>query len=122
MKPFDLEEYLKNPNRKIVTRVGNPVRILAIDLEDKDFPIAAAIDNRYPLSYTSRGTRNYELRYDDENDLFFDSEKHEGWANLYRCALDIIYAGCVYTSEKEAKEHIDNPQRYVATVKIEWEE
>ena len=54
MKQFNLEEYTKNPNRKVVTRAGDPVRILAIDLEDKDFPIAAAIDNRYPLSYTSR--------------------------------------------------------------------
>ena len=77
MKPFSLEEYLKNPNRKIVTRKGYPVRILAIDLEDEDFPIAAAIDNRYPMSYTSRGTVNYELRHEDDRDLFFATEKHE---------------------------------------------
>ena len=123
MKPFDLEEYLKNPNRKIVTRVGNPVRILAIDLEDKDFPIAAAIDNRYPLSYTSRGTRNYELRHDDENDLFFDSEKHEGWINLYKNEDGISWISPNYfTSKKEAEREGKTYTCSVTTIKIEWEE
>ena len=28
MRPFSLDEYLKNPNRKIVTGKGNPVRII----------------------------------------------------------------------------------------------
>lgn len=121
MKPFSLEEYLNNPNRKIVTRVGNPVRILAIDLEDKDFPIAAAIDNRYPLSYTSRGTRNYELRHDDENDLFFDSEKCEGWVNVYmNCNERSLGALC--SSKEDALEVAKDNDDYVATVKIEWEE
>ena len=120
MKPFNLEEYLKNPNRKIVTRVGNPVRILAIDLEDKDFPIAAAIDNRYPLSYTSRGTRNYELRHDDKNDLFFDSEKHEGWANIYKQDAKYRVIGYVYETKEEAERNKDID--YITTIKIEWEE
>lgn len=28
MRQFNLEEYLKNPNQKIVTRTGIPVRII----------------------------------------------------------------------------------------------
>ena len=120
MKQFNLEEYLKNPNRKIVTRVGNPVRILAIDLEDKDFPIAAAIDNRYPLSYTLRGTINYELRHEDDRDLFFAPEKHEGWVNVYKAGNTPHSDTCIWPTEEEAKKWENDD--YVATVKIEWEE
>ena len=122
MKQFNLEEYTKNPNRKVVTRAGDPVRILAIDLEDKDFPIAAAIDNRYPLSYTSRGTRNYELRHDDVNDLFFASEKHEGWVNVYND--DIVgydfAVGQIFNSREQAEKSVGDD--CIATVKIEWED
>ena len=120
MKQFSLEEYTKNPNRKVVTRAGDPVRILAIDLEDKDFPIAAAIDNRYPLSYTSRGTRNYELRHDDVNDLFFAPEKHEGWINVYEEGTNRYLDGCICVTKEEAKKI--RGYGYITTIKIEWEE
>lgn len=127
MKQFSLEEYLKNPSRKVVTRDGrNVTRFLCTDLKN-EFPIAAAVESckgAYPeelLTYRNNGTFYNEVTI-DRRDLFFAPEKHEGWVNVYRGALDVIYAGCVYTSEKEAKECIDDPQRYVATIKIEWEE
>ena len=123
MKPFNLEEYLANPSKKVVTRKGLSVRILATDLEDSDFPIAAAIDNRYPMSYTSRGTRNYELRHEDDNDLFFATEKHEGWINLYRNEDGISWISPNYfTSKKEAEEEGKAHTCSVTTIKIEWEE
>lgn len=124
MKPFNLEEYIKNPNRKVVTRAGDPVRILATDLEDKDFPIAAAIDNRYPLSYTSRGTRNYELRHDDENDLFFAAKKHEGWINIFKTPDGPSYVGSIriFSSKEEAEETDRGFRHYLTSIKIEWEE
>ena len=121
MKQFNLEEYLANPNRKIVTRVGDTVRILATDLEDEDFPIAAAIDNKYPMSYTSRGTRNYELRHEDDNDLFFATNKHEGWVNVYMNCNERSL-GALHSSKKDALEVAKVNDNYVATVKIEWEE
>ena len=31
MKQFSLEEYLKNPKRKVITRGGRPVRIICTD-------------------------------------------------------------------------------------------
>lgn len=124
MKQFNLEEYTKNPNRKVVTRAGDPVRILAIDLEDKDFPIAAAINNRYPLSYTSRGTRNYELRHDDVNDLFFASEKHEGWVFIFKAYDGNTYLGNsgIFRTKEEAEECGKNWSGYISSTKIEWEE
>ena len=42
MKQFSLEEYLKNPDRKVVTRNGLPVRIICTDRKDK-WPIVALV-------------------------------------------------------------------------------
>ena len=121
---FSLDEYLKNPNRKIVTRKGYSVRILAIDLEDEDFPIAAAIDNRYPMSYTSRGTVNYELRHEDDRDLFFATEKHEGWVNVFKGANGNTCVGDsrIFKSEEDAEKEGKTWKTYIGTTKIEWEE
>ena len=35
MKPFNLEEYLKNPSLKIVTREGKDARIICTDAKGK---------------------------------------------------------------------------------------
>lgn len=124
MKQFSLEEYLKNPSRKVVTRNGSKVRIICTDKKG-DCPIVALITTldgvvEETVTYEKNGQffggNSYKF------DLFFAPEKKEGWINLYRGALDVTYAGCMYTSEKEAKERIDDTQRYVTTVKIEWEE
>ena len=118
MKQFNLEEYLKNPSMKVVTRDGRNVRILCTDAKG-NCPVVVLVDYEdYEVAFNV--TKNGKL--DDVSDLFFAPEKHEGWVNLYRGALGVTYAGCVYTSEKEAKERIDDTQRYVTTVKIEWEE
>ena len=121
MKPFNLEEYLANPSKKVVTRKGLSVRILATDLEDSDFPIAAAIGNKYPLAYTSRGTRNYELRHEDDNDLFFATNKHEGWVNVYKSGISRSLGAGIWQTKEEAKKW-EGAADYVTTVKIEWEE
>ena len=124
MKQFSLEEYLKSPSKKVVTRDGRNARIISTDAMGQ-YLIIALVEacnhaSETVYSYTKDGHFN---QFEEHSyDLFFAQEKHEGWVNLYRGALDITYAGCVYTSEKEARERIDDPQRYVATVKIEWEE
>ena len=41
MKEFSLEEYLKNPNRKIVTRDWRNVRIICTDRQGEGRPILA---------------------------------------------------------------------------------
>ena len=123
MAKFNLDEYLKNPNRKVETRKGYPVRILAVDLEDEDFPIAAAIDNRYPMSYTSRGTVNYELRHEDDRDLFFVTEKHEGWVNVFAYADGTRYIETrIFESKEDAERNGREWDGYKTTIKAEWEE
>ena len=44
MKQFSLEEYLKNPSRKVVTRDGRQVRIICTDCKD-EFKIVALVYN-----------------------------------------------------------------------------
>ena len=125
MKQFILEEYLANPSKKVVTRDGRSVRIICTDRVDNDYTVLALVmtDNQEDMySYTANG-QNLRNRINDI-DLFFAPEKHEGWLNLFKDTLGIIYGGCVYTSKDEAKEeeHPTDRESHVATIKIEWEE
>ena len=123
MKPFNLEEYLKNPSKKVVTRSGKDVRILCTDAKG-DYPIIALIDELtdnciYHSVYTKEGhVKPYDIptRYD----LFFVPEKHEGWINIYENTLGQYEGRIVYDSEEDAKKH--RTSNCLATVKIEWEE
>ena len=122
MKQFSLEEYLKNPSKKVVTRDGKSVRIRCTDRKDADFPIVALIDSEGKeeiLSYTKNGYFYYDGRK-DVNDLFFAPEKHEGWANIYGKFL----AGSIFSTKEETEEYVKRvgAKDFVATAKIEWEE
>ena len=125
MKQFNLEEYLKNPERKVVTRDGRKVtRFLCTDARGQ-YPIVALVealddDKESAFSYTKDG--HFYPGEEHDYNLFFAPEKHEGWVNLYRDIRNITYVGGTYTSEKEAKENIYFPSRYITTIKIEWEE
>ena len=59
MKEFSLEEYIKNPNRKIVTRDGKEARIVCTDKKGR-YPIIALSqvlddDDEEIHSYTKSG-------------------------------------------------------------------
>ena len=126
MKPFNLEEYLKNPERKIVTRDGRAVkRILCTDVKGK-YPIVVVIENRdgnteRAISLTKDGKVFDGSSHN--NDIFFAPEKHEGWVNIYK--VNNFYHTedeLVYNSKKEAELQGKNYMSYIATIKIEWEE
>ena len=124
MKPFSLEEYLKNPNRKVVTGDGRNVRIICTDSKIRHYPIIALVEepSRFEnlFSYTEGGQMiSYEPS--EKYDLFFVPEKHEGWINVYHdLEHNEIYCGRIYASEEEAK--CADYAYTVATIKIEWEE
>lgn len=46
MKPFNLEEYLDNPSRKIVTREGKPARIICTDAKFEKYQVLALITKK----------------------------------------------------------------------------
>ena len=123
MKQFSLEEYLKNPSKKVVTRDGRKVnRFLCTDLKS-EFPIVAAVESckgsytEELLTYRNNGTF-YNVATIDRRDLFFAPEKHEGWVNV--CKSQMYRCGLIHNSEEEARR--SRGLDAIATVKIEWEE
>ena len=125
MKRFSLEEYLKNPSKKVVTRMGRKVRIICTDREDSIYPVVALVkdDNRkldVLVTYTKDGI---PAEYNEEYyTLFFVPEKKEGWINLYRYNLITTLGTQVYGTEEEAKLAAGAKSYYISTTKIEWEE
>ena len=126
MEKFSLDEYLKNPSRKVVTRDGRNARIICTDRRDLNFPIIALIENisgggEKACSYTKDG-RHY-TDCSDIFDLFFAPETHEGWINVYRNSdTGHTYAGAVYDSKEDAEKRKIIDENYVTTINIEWEE
>ena len=128
MKPFSLKEYLKNPNRKIVTRDGVAVRIICTDF-DREYPIVGAIkEHTFPTLFTEKGCYNSDGS-SSPCDLFFapekeeKKEKHEGWVNVYKGEnRDYFTLGSMIYDQKEDAERCRIEETCVATVKIEWED
>lgn len=121
MKPFNLEEYLKNPLRKVVTRDGRAVKIYCTDYIDEDngSVIAKIEGDTYSNSFREDG--RFVIYEETDNDLFFASEKHEGWVNVYK--EDKSYnVGNLFSSKEDALAVTKGYNVYVATIKIEWEE
>ena len=120
MKEFSLEEYLKNPDREVVTRDGKNVRIICTDFDNPNYPVIGEINgNIWPCSFTTNGLLIKD-GVEQPSDLFFVPEKHEGWINVY--GNSVYYPGTqMYNTEQEAKE-MRGTGAYVATVKVEWME
>ena len=125
MKPFSLEEYLKNPSRKVVTGSGKNVRIICTDAKSGVCrPIITLVESQNGseciVTYTNEG-HYYLCEPSKMNDLFFAPEKHEGWVNVYMNCNE-RNVGALYSSKEDALKVAKGNDTYVATVKIEWEE
>ena len=122
MKPFNLEEYLKNPSRKVVTRDGRDVRIICTDFDNPNYPgICEIKGSKWPYSFATNGELIKGKKL--SGDLFFAPEKHEGWLNIYRSESGFYLRGNPYKSKEEADEVAKaNYKNFCTTVKIEWEE
>ena len=131
MKEFNLEEYLKDPSQKVVTRDGRQVRIICTDYKGSQ-PIiglvAAKGKKEIAYCFTIKGNQYSPIKRNCNVDLFFAPIKREGWINVfynfpkedhdYFC--DKIYK-TKEDAEKDAKKYY-NVDNYVTTTKIEWEE
>ena len=126
MKPFSLEEYLKNPSRKLITGDGRKVtRIVCTDARGR-FPIVALVEScdgaaDISLQYTKDGGYLLDCR-ESMSDLFFVTEKHEGWINIYKSLYTGVYFGDEIYQRREDAEEMVVDRTYIATGKIEWEE
>ena len=128
MKQFNLDEYLANPSKKVVTRAGRNVRIICTDFNNPNFPVIGEIEgSKWPISFTTEGLFTDHAARD--YDLFFAPEKHEGWVNIYKagvqketlgCLVTRYVGSCIWPTEEAAKTAADADN--VITIKIEWEE
>ena len=125
MKEFSLEEYLKDPSRKVITRDGRPVRIICTDRKGLDVkPIVALITlpncDEIVKCFWADGIDT--AGSEDKNDLFFVPTKHEGWMNLYKKGFGLMIGDLVRNSEEAAKKIAAGDEDYITTIKVEWEE
>lgn len=125
MERFNLDEYLKHPERKVVTRDGRRVRIVCTDREATQWPIVALVRDKNEeniYSYSLGGVCS-PMPIVDDDDLFFAPEKKEGWINIYKYNSKITPRPQVYNTKEEAESAkgaslVD----YISTIKIQWEE
>ena len=126
MEQFNLEKYLANPSRKVVTRDGKSVRIICTDRRDLNFPIVALIERELgegegEVIYAHTKDGIYCNTCPTTYDLFFAPEKHEGWINIYEDMGNRKYTG-IYDTKAEAEDSVSPEGCYLTTIKIEWEE
>ena len=125
MKQFSLEEYLKNTDREVVTRDGRKVRILCTDRKG-DTPIIALVHDandgqEYGYAFYSDG--KFFRDGNEESDLFFAPEKHEGWIIINKYPDGVRDTnGIIYHTKSDIPDIPIVGVKRVATIKIEWEE
>ena len=125
MKRFNVDEYLKNPNRRIITKDGRSVRIICTDrnwIDTTHIIALVTIENGVEVikSYSNEGKSVFE-QDNGPDDLFFAPIKKEGWGNMYKTRSEGAQIGQIYSSKEEA-EMGRNDASYISTAKIEWEE
>ena len=84
MKEFNLEEYLKNPERKVVTRDGRKARIVCTDragLYTKPIVALITLPNGDEVIKTFWDNGIEIAGSEDRNDLFFAPTKQIGRAS-----------------------------------------
>lgn len=126
MEQFSLEKYLKDPDRKVVTREGRPVRIICTDANREETPVVALVKDKATgyeaiFPFSKRG-KYYACSPESDNDLFFAPTKHTDYINLYHNEFGYFLGDNEYRTEEVAKKVAAGDEEYVTTIKAEWEE
>ena len=125
MKQFNLQEYLKNPSRKIVTRDWRTVRIICTDFQS-DKPIIGLVKDKEENKERAYNFSEDGKQYPTEDvvesnlDLFFVPIKKEGWVNIYQD--NKFKWNSIFDTKEEAEEIGKSLDNYITTIKIEWEQ
>ena len=125
MKQFNLQEYLKNPSRKIVTRDWRTVRIICTDFQS-DKPIIGLVKDKEENKERAYNFSEDGKQYPTEDvvesnlDLFFVPIKKEGWVNIYQD--NELKWNSIFDTKEEAEEIGKSLDNYITTIKIEWEQ
>ena len=131
MKPFNLNEYLANPSREIITEDGRPVRIVCTDAKAK-YPIVALVEEdekERVFKYTKDGSYIDGIAK-HKHDLYFKPVSKKGWIIIFKSVynqMPCVLTSSIYNTKEEALCFIkDNKGAYPDCIKkticIEWEE
>ena len=129
MKQFNLDVYLFIFFNNFITRSGNEVRIVCTDRNAEyygvKYPILALV--KYPNDNNREGVivltkEGKAYNFDSDADLFFATEKKEGWINIYKMNSIISPGPRAYDTKKEAESAAGDKSYYLSTIKIKWEE
>lgn len=127
LKPFDIQK--AKEGKPVCTRDGRKARIVCFDRkfyhDGYNYPIVAMVndnDNELVHAYTQDGLLVGNMEGD--LDLMMLPEKKEGWVNVAKEPLgdDEVVLGYIFNSYEDAVRSGKANERYVATVRIEWEE
>ena len=122
IKPFDIQK--AKEGKPVCTRDGRKARIICFDRNDNT-PIVALIEcvNHVEIlqCYYNDGKVYHEAV--SNYDLMMLPEKKEGWVNVAKEPLcdDEVVLGYIFNSYEDAVRSGKANERYVATVRIEWE-
>lgn len=125
MKQFSLDEFKKNPSRKIVTRDWRTVRIICTDFQS-DKPIIGLVkdkeENKERAYNFSEDGKQYPTGdvVESNLDLFFVPIKKEGWVNIYQD--NELKWNSIFDTKEKAEEIGKSLDNYITTIKIEWEQ
>ena len=127
MKPFDLKIYTSNPNLEIITREGNPVKIIYTNRKGYNVkPVVALITipngTEVIKTYWENGieTQGYT---DNPNDLFFKPVKRIGWINIYNPPNSSYnISSNIYSDKESAEKEAIKDNSYIETIQIEFED
>lgn len=125
MKEFSLEEYLKNPDRKVVTREESKVRIICTDRKNHDSqPIIALVetdeeDGERVRSYKIDGKWSVS-GLENSLDLFLAPTIVKRWGIVYRKAERLFDTR--EEAEKWMEGAYEGEKRFCSVCKVEREE
>lgn len=132
MRSFDLKIYTSNPNLEIITREGNPAKIIYTNRKGYNVkPVIALITipngTEVIKTYWENGieTQGY---MDNPNDLFFKPVKRIRWINLYNTP-NSSYANSsyaidtnIYLDKESAEKGAIKCDNYIGAIQIEFED
>lgn len=123
-KPFNLEEFLKNTSRPVVTRDGRPVRIICTDriwtVAGITRGILALIKNIDGQEFIVDYDNNGKAGNDNNFDLFLIPIRKKGYINLYKINNEVFTSNSIYDSRESAMNC--KTDDCIDTVEINWEE
>ena len=109
LKPFDLEA--AKAGKPVCTRDGRKARIISCSLRNKNFPIAAIVEDEEENVYQFEANGVCD-EHDENLDLMMLPEKKTGWINIKK-------DGGIFKSREEAERNCSDDY---FVVEVEWEE